>query len=689
MSIKERLSTTYLMYALTIFLSAFLLFVIQPIAGKYLLPYFGGSSSVWATSLLFFTGMLFVGYAYVYVLAMYDGRKQAIIHACVVAFALFLSIASLFSQTQVLAFVNDSPAIGVLFALFVMIGAPYFLLSTTGPLLQYWYGLTSDSEPYKLYALSNAGSLLALIGYIFLIEPFIPLSSEKGIWTVLFVAYTIVTLVITLKFLRNSSNVSRAQRMQAPAVHARTALMWVAYAAIPALLLLATTTTITQTVAPVPLLWIMPLMLYLGALILAFGGRGQSIYVPALVLVSLYFAYDYRGAGPFFVSYEVGANLALLFLGSLFFSAELYRSRPSVQRLPLFYLLISFGGMLGILLGSILAPVIFTDFWEFTLCMAIIAALAGWKLSEDFFPRILDAGNIRLIKIAFGLLSFGLFFNLMYTDTGAPFIASRNFYGAVKVRFQDQMTVLMHGSTIHGYQSRMKEWQHAPSGYYVPSSGFGRAMLYELSLRRGAGKDGDLRAGIVGLGTGSIAAYCRPGDTFVYYEIDPRIVQIARTNFSYLQNCDGIDVHMGDGRLSLEQELRDEQKGEYDILVLDAFTDDTIPVHLLTYQAFAMYASHLRSPQSIIAVHTSNRYLDLPPVVLKIALQLGFTGKIIRDSGSSSEMGTPSVWVLLVKDPKAFAAPVFTDAHLFLPPDVKQAPLWTDDYTSLLSVLRI
>ncbi|MDP3645786.1 MAG: fused MFS/spermidine synthase [bacterium] len=695
----------YLLYALTIFLSAFLLFVIQPIAGKYLLPWFGGSSSVWATSLLFFTGMLFVGYVYVYVLTQYGGRRQALIHGCVVAIAALATLSSMHTSLDWTIGSTASPSLNVLWALVGMIGAPYFLLSTTGPLLQYWYGLSSHreplgrssmGEPYKLYALSNAGSLLALIGYIFLIEPFIPLHLEESMWTVFFFVYAFMAFVISILLIRAPVHVfSPVEDASHTTITIRSVFSWILLAALPSFLLLATTTTITQTIAPVPLLWIVPLMIYLVTLILAFAGVGRSKFVPLLVLAAVYFAYSYTSIGSytmFNVSSRIIAYVLLLFFVGLFCHAELYRRRPAISNLPFFYLFLSFGGMVGIFVGSILTPLIFSDFWEFPLCMAIAAALATWALSEEFFPRIFDTANITFSKIIFTLVTGALFFNLIYSDAGNPFIASRNFYGAVKVRFHDETITLMHGTTVHGFQPRANAFQYMPNSYYVGSSGIGRAMLYEQRIRKGS----DFKAGILGLGTGSIAAYCRhgsigspqAGDTFVFYEIDPQMVTIAKSNFSYIQHCHGASIRMGDGRLLLEKERREGNLGTYDLLVADAFTDDTIPVHLITLEAVALYAAHLRTPQSIIAIHTSNRYLDLPPVILKIGAQLGFTAKIVLDDGSSSPIGSPSQWVLLAKDPKVFADTAFSGST-FAMPDMKRIPLWTDDYTSLLSVIRI
>lgn len=696
----SRWSGSYMLYASTIFLSAFLIFVIQPMVGKHLLPWFGGSSSVWATSLLFFTGMLFFGYMYVYVLTHYAGKRQGLIHAAVI---ITLSLASLFAlRTSLQWTVGDqgSPALNVLLALFTMIGAPYFLLSTTGPLLQYWWGLAhmataegraSDKEPYKLYALSNAGSLLALIGYVAVIEPNVALPDSETIWLLLFLSYAALALVVSVKALRMRLHYPSAAH-DAEHISWKKALTYSALAGIPSFVLVAGTTSITQTIAPVPLLWIVPLMLYLLTLIIAFEGWGRSIYVPLLTLVAAYTVYSYFSAGSYYMTYAIGFNLAFIFMAGLLCHTWLYRLRPHIARLPLFYLYVSFGGMLGVFLSSLVAPMVFDEFVEFPLSVALVAALAGYAMSLELFPRVLDESKVRLVKLAFAVVCAGLFFNYLYSDTGASYIVSRNFYGSAKVQFESATVSLIHGTTLHGYQMRDRATEFEPHGYYVRTSGVGRAIAHEQETR---GDEG-VRIGVLGLGTGGLSSHCRNpsstsgqvGDTFVFYEIDPRIQDIAKNYFSYLRHCKNVVIRLGDGRLVMENERRTGELGMYDLIAMDAFTDDTVPVHLITREALAMYAEHLRSPQSIIAIHTSNRYLDLPPMVLKTAASLGFTAKVVEDDGKSSPIGTSSQWVLLAMDPEVFKGKSFEGAEDFFVPNMARVPVWTDSYASLLSVYR-
>lgn len=694
MSLPEKTSTifsgSYILYAGTIFLSAFLLFVIQPVAGKHLLPYFGGSSSVWATSLLFFTAVLFLGYLYVYILTSFGGRRQGVIHVCVVGATALITIAvlstshSLFPSFDWTVGSTQAPSFNVLMALLLAIGAPYFLLSTTGPLLQFWWGMTGQTEVYKLYALSNAGSLLALLSYPFAIEPHMSLPREEGIWALLFLVFAFVSGIISVIYLRHRLMEVAAEIDVSSRTPFRVRLLWVALAALPSYMLVSTTTTLTQVVAPMPLLWVIPLALYLITFIIAFRGWGQSIFVPLLLLAAAFLAYIYTPAGYIDTIWRICSYVVVLFLSGLLCHARLYALRPALRELPFFYLLLSFGGMVGALAASLLAPAIFSNFWEFPFGLALSAALGGWMLSDAFFPRILNRDRILLTRIVFLCVVIVLFTNLVNHDEGTPAVASRNFYGPAQVRFHDEMTSLLSGGTLHGIQPTAREWRYVPTSYYVLGSGVGRAMLYEQDTR----KDEGVRVGILGLGTGSIASHCRAGDTFVFYEIDPRMEMLARTYFSYLSHCKGSEVRIGDGRLLLEAELRAGTSGGYDLLVMDAFSDDTVPVHLVTREAVALYATHLRGEESIIAIHVSNRYLDLSPVILRIAAELGFNAMVVRDSGESSPFGSRSKWVLLSRSVQTFSALVFANSDSWLP-DIRNAPVWTDDYTSLFSVVAL
>ncbi len=671
---------TSLVYPAAVFLGAFLLFVIQPIEGKQLLPLFGGSSSVWATSLAFFTSMLFFGYLYVYVLTRANAKKQVIVHSLVVVASL-----AFFVIPVVAFFTTGMPFLDVLLALLVSIGLPYFVLSTTGPLLQFWFAATQKKEPYKLYALSNAASLAALAAYPFIIEPLITLRNQHVLWAALFVVYAVLCLAAARGFLRTTQRATPHESVVAPAWKLR--VTWIAFAALPAFMLVAITTQLTQVITPMPLLWVVPLALYLVTFIVAFSGRVRLRYAPVFLLIAVAGAYYFEpplfggtswgDVTPRFVFY-----LLVLFLSGLTAHTLLYMSRPHPRHSPLFYLAIAFGGMLGCIAASIVAPLVFTDFVEFPLGLAACAALAVLVLSPHFFPR-LKSGMIALTKALAMLGVVILLMQYLSADTVAPAVSSRNFYGKASVVFMDDFTVLAHGSTIHGAQFTKPDLQRIPTMYYTPKSGVGRAFLFEQDTR----KKQPLRAGVVGLGTGALAAYCRAGDSFVFYEIDKDIDVLAKQYFSYLAHCTGSEVRLGDARIVLQSEGDTNRSGKYDILAVDAFSNDTIPAHLLTLEAFQLYASHLRSPQSIIAVHVSNRYLDLAPVVLRLAAELRFSAAIIRDPGDPNLRGVASQWVLLAADSSDFRSVVF--ANTDSAPPKNTAPVWTDDYSSILPVLRL
>ncbi len=672
----------YALSGLSVFLGAFLLFVVQPIAGKQLLPHFGGSSSTWTTSLVFFTTALFLGYLYVYVLTRFPRVHQSLIHIAVVGATILFTLVFSFSpdDAPVLLEQESMPIFSVLSALFLSIGMPYFLLATTGPLMQYWYG-TSGKKPYTLYALSNAASLLALLSYPFVIEPMISLRHQEEIWTILFIAYALVSVTAALTFRTRTTLSAIPDRLESPLFWER--LLWIALAALPSFALVATTTQITQAITSVPLLWIAPLALYLVTFIVAFRGWGRSVFVPLFFFVSACVAWWFTPASYYHIVPQILSYLALLFFCGLSCHALLYRMRPESGLSPLFYLHLSLGGALGALLSAVLAPLVFPDYWEFPLALALSGAFAMWILPTSFFPRIMKARHVLTAKILFAVLAATLFAQLIFADNGVPTIATRNFYGNAQVTFGEDSVSLIHGTTLHGAQFTDPANARLPTTYYTPGSGIGRAILFAEGDRGGKG----VRVGVIGLGTGSVAAYCRPGDTYTFYEIDARIETIARSYFSYLSRCKGADVRIGDGRLLLAAESLGGTPGAYDVLAVDAFSDDVIPVHLLTLHALEIYVAHLRAPESILAIHISNRYLDLGPVVFRLAAELGFNAMLVSDSGETGAGGTPSAWVVLSKDSDVLQSTVFANTNS-IPPGAS-ARVWTDDYSSLLPALNL
>jgi len=696
-----------------IFLGAFLAFAVQPMEGKALLPWFGGSSSVWATGLLFFTGVLFLGYLYVYLLARFAEGRQILIHRCVVALVLVASLLSLLLRRSFrpdLGWTLDGaipPHLAVLLSLFLSVGPPYFLLATTSPLLQYWWGRATSGEPYRLYSLSNIGSLLALLSYPILIEPRLSLNLQSAGWHILFVAYGALYLYATYlvpasqgggKAPNHRGIEGRGDRVaedqvqsgwksgegESPSTRGARLrpLTWIGYAALPAFLLVAVTTHITQVVAPVPLLWTMPLALYLVSFILAFRGVGRSSAPLLLLLLSTgLVVWAESGDRTAHAEVQLFAALLLLFSSGLAFHSRLYALRPTLSKLPLFYLLLSIGGVVGTLGASLLPPLLFPDLWEYPLGVALAVGAGGRLLTVTHMAARTPKALTLAGQVGWVLLAGYTFMEAISSSPANQLARSRNFYGTAMVSLEGDMVVLSHGKTRHGSQFADEERAPIPTAYYAPTSGVGRAAIHLQSREEG----GSVRFGLVGLGAGTLAAYCRPRDTFVFYEIDPRITAMARRYFTYLQMCPGVAVRHGDARILLEGEERAGALGGYDLLAIDAFSDDAIPVHLLTVEAFRLYLAHL-NPNGILAVHTSNIYIELAPVAIRIAEELGWSSLVVRDWTLSSPGAAGSDWVLLARNRETFLSPPFANVVPYLPGT--QAPLWTDTYSSILPLLR-
>lgn len=657
-------------YGVLIAAAAFLLFLIEPMMGKRILPYFGGSTSVWAGSLLFFTGMLCVGYAYAYLLTRYAGRWQGRAH---VAFALCSVVALASMQMPVVD--HSQPLLAVLLTLTRWIGVPFVFLASTGPLLQRWYAQTFG-EPYRLYALSNAASFAALFAYPFLVEPSFTLSVSLGVWRSGVVVFAL--LMLWLSYAQKYSSHTDVEIAHVP----RTiVLRWLGLATVPAVLLVTITTQLTQVIAPIPLLWTIPLAIYLFTFILAFSGYGHSGATSMLAIVAAAAAFGLTPAANPLIGLQMLAYLALLFAGSLRCHASLYALRPPAAQLPLFYLVLSFGGFVGTVLVAFLAPIVFNDYWEFPLAMAAVA-LVSISMSRRCHggPRY-----ERMLKViaSVGVLIAGTAFvaqdRLSNANMGIG-QRERNFYGVTTVVRMPVATALVHGRTLHGMEL-LGASSTEPTTYYTP-----RPTVPTRSAPFVARSYATARP-IPEVGTGSLAAYCKAGDSFVFYEIDARIERVARDDFGYLSGCAGVDVRIGDGRVTLSQEGSAAKRDSYDILAIDAFNSDSIPLHLLTREALNVYANSLADQASIIAFHISNRYLDLAPEVIRLAADGGFASMVIRDDGSHGMLGVPTTWVLLARDSRVFKPAAFAGSDSRPPKAADTA--WTDDYASVWTAVSL
>ncbi|WP_291993501.1 fused MFS/spermidine synthase [Candidatus Accumulibacter sp. ACC003] len=670
-----------LSFAITVFLSAFLLFQIQPIIAKMILPWFGGSSSVWSTCLVFFQAELLLGYLYVHLLhELLSPRRQNIVH-CVL---LILSAATLpvIANPAWRDAAFSSPTWNVLVVLAAAVGMPYLLLSTTGPLMQAWYARTFTSVmPYRLYALSNLASMIALLSYPVLVEPYFPVHDQAMAWSAAYVLF----IVACLASARLSwQGVPAEQRERTPARSETVprpplseCLLWIGLAMTASLLLLAMTRHLTQDVAPVPFLWVLPLSIYLLSFILCFDAP-RYYYRPGFLValpVAL-FAVDRVLDGGMDVPMLVTLMCLSLFVFCMVCHGELVRRRPAVRHLTLFYLMLSIGGALGGSFVGLLAPVIFNAYFELPIGLFLCAALVIVVLWRELQPRW------RVLLLA-ALLAYGYRLGgiaVAYVEDYR--LVQRNFYGQVRIAdvSDDELGVkrkMFHGRVNHGEQFLSPEYRRQPTAYYCHESGIGQA-LHSLA----GGKP--LHIGILGLGTGTLAAYGRAGDEMRMYEINDQVVDLARSEFSYLADSAATIVPvLGDGRLMLERE----PPQNFDVLAIDAFSGDSIPTHLLTLEAMRAYQRHMKS-DGLLALHITNRYLDLRPVVAAAAAELGMSALIFDfDPPDGDRFCRHSVWVLLASPERAAQLPEALRSAEKLTPRPGFTP-WTDSFSNLLGILQ-
>lgn len=699
--------------ALSLFLSSFLLFLVQPLIGKYILPWFGSSPAVWSASLLFFQVLLTGGYAYAYMLTGWLApRRQTWVHWFFLGVSVLpLLLGAIFWNAPVLPGPAwrpndvDYPIWDVIKVLLVAVGIPYFLLSTNSTLLQAWFSvLHPGHSPYRLYALSNLGSLLGLLCYPFLFEPLLSLPTQACWWTLGYGFYFLSACVLTWRYMRSAS-AAPAQAISAfpsippaemdpaaPRWHIR--LLWVLLPAISSLLLLATTNQITQEIAVIPFLWILPLMLYLLSFILCFEsdrwyGRGRFTLV--LFLAAAAYGLTLSGGALVELKIQITAYCLLFFVCCMICHGELARLRPPPRNLTSFYLTVSVGGALGGLFVNLAAPLLFTYYWELPVGLAL--CLAVYLVMTLFLPqnrrriatgRMAFAQAVALILVVFQVVRYGQAIEGDFQWLG------RNFYGVLRVKqfslskAGDQAYELMHGITLHGLQFIDPSKNTLPTSYYWEGSGVG------LSYTHHPNRDYGLKVGVIGLGVGTLAVYGRAGDTIRFYEINPLVAELAQGEggyFTYLQDSAAqIEIILGDGRLSLERDLEQSGSQGFDLLVLDAFNSDSVPIHLLTRQAFTLYLQHLK-PDGILAVHVSNRILDLEKVVYSMADEFGL--QMIPVLAGKDEPGlSTSRWDLLTTN-QVFLDDVVKLGYAARTDAAEQhMQIWTDDYSNLFQILR-
>ncbi|NBV77339.1 hypothetical protein EBR66_04210, partial [bacterium] len=653
-----------------VFLSSFLLFGFELLLGKRVLPYFGGVSSVWAMCLFFFTTLLCMGYWYVYILTTYSVHLQKRVHSV----AWCVSITLLLCAWWVGPVFIQRPLLGVPLTLTLWAGPVFFMLSTS-PLLQYWYR-QFHPEPYTLYAVSNGASICAVLLFPFVLEPFL------SITTLFWSGAAMLLVLVCLHIL-----IARSVREEAPAplltalpqVENKTKVLWVVLSALPAGLLSIITTQLTQELMPLPVLWTIPLVLYFLSFVLAFWGRASSPVPILLAVASIGATLLVTPVSSSTLPYAVVAYCALLFFSSLVFHGQVWRLRPQAAHLPLFYGWVSVGGMLGTGIAAFVPPLLFSEYLEVPLTVfATLYAILSITLFRVWGrTRLWTQGAAALLCV------FGCAYVISITGvrTAGSDVAAermRNFYGVKTVYTYPSLRGLTNGSTLHGSQFRDEIKSTLPTAYYTASSGVGRAF----AAQRERQEKGALSVGVVGLGVGTLAAYCEKSDSFDFYEIDPQVIRVAHDHFSYLKQCAHVEIVEGDARVLLSQ--RGVGNRSYDILAIDAFSDDFVPIHLLTLEALRLYEQYLKDEQSILAVHVSSKYVDLAPVVLRAAAEIGFSAMKVSDPGNA-ESAVPSTWVLLTKDSKVFSGKAF--AYASAPPPEPIPVAWTDDFASVVPQL--
>jgi hypothetical protein len=669
------------LYAATILLSAFLLFLVQPIIAKQILAWFGGSAAVWTTCLVFFQFLLVFGYAYAdWTTRRLKAHHQAVLHA--VLLAVSLAALPIVPDASWKPLGDEDPWWRIIGLLAATIGLPYFLLSTTGPLVQAWFARTFPSGTvYRLFALSNFGSLLALIAYPFAVEPWVTTRAQSYGWSAAYALFAVLCAAAAY-YSSRAANAKAAATADA-AVHEgmppRPAdyVLWLLFAGMGSFMLLAVTNHITQDVASVPFLWILPLTLYLVTFILCFDGRGwyhrRLFLAPLIVVIGAMTWGLHMTRGVMEITQAVPLFSAGLFVSCMFFHGELAHMKPAPRYLTRFYLMVSLGGALGGLAVGLVAPRVFPAFYEFGASMVVTLLLAAYvvRASVRWLPAM------ALVGAAFAGYHV---FQYLHDLTEDARVLTRSFYGTLKVRDTGPATEalavrrLTHGVIMHGEQFLEPARSRIATTYYGPTSGIGR-LLTALS-------DRPVRAGIVGLGAGTLAAYGKQGDVYRFYEINPQVIHIAQTQFTFLPGSPGkIDTVLGDARLNMEREAPQ----HYDVMVIDAFSSDSIPVHLITSEALGVYLRHL-NPEGVIAFHVTNRFLRLAPVVEQLAQAHGLRAELVSDETDDGELSRTD-WVLVSRSRALLDNRLIAQAATAIEPIPGLRP-WTDDYNNLFRILK-
>jgi SAM-dependent methyltransferase len=668
--------------ACTIFVSAFLLFALEPLIARQILPWFGGSAAVWSTCLVFYQTALLLGYWYARLVMepvrgkTLNARWQPFVHVALLALSLLalpIGIAAAPRATQ-----TEHPAFSILLLLTRSIGLPFIVLSATTPLLQAWLARSGSPNPYRMFALSNFASLAALLLYPTVIEPLLDTPSQRIAWSAL---YGVFVLLCAFVALRSGGKAQTASALDERAPAARSSLgveiLWFLLPACSSTLLLAVTNHLDENVAAVPLLWVLPLSAYLLSFICAFGfrkyNRGLWLRVVAFALgIMGYATYDINTVEP--IQINLPLFLAALFICCFFCHAELKRLRPPAEALTRFYLLIAAGGAAGAVFVGLIAPEVFSGIYELPLSFLFLAVLAialiwttrSWPMRTLWAGTALCMGAVLISDVQ------------GYTQHTLSVV--RNFYGTLRVEQTphagpQQQRILFHGTVEHGAQFLELPARRRATTYYGPDSGIGIVLRECVPSPR--------RVAVVGLGAGTLAAYGRAGDDFTFYEINPQVIDIARSLFFYLrESAARTNIKLGDARLTLQAE----HGPLYDVLALDAFSGDAIPVHLLTREAMRLYLARLR-PGGVLAFHTSNNFLELAPVVKQLADEAGLRTVLVHSHPDADSALLASDWLIATRNGALLENPAL---RLHAQPVAGRTGLrpWTDNYNNLWQIFK-
>ena len=680
-----------LWFAATTLIGAFLVFQVQPIISKCVLPWFGGTPAVWTTCMLFFQVLLFGGYLYAHILrTFFRPAIQGTIHLVLLASAALCLPIEPSDAWKPMG--DESPILYLLWMLAVHVGLPYFVLSSTGPLVQAWLSYRDDSDRvYRLYALSNVGSLVALLSYPFLVEPVLSVTNQSAVWSLMFCLFVLVQGAVAVGLFRvkpktvASEENTKSNEPGNTVVGWGTRGMWIGLPALASTMLLVVTNHVCQDVAVIPFLWVLPLSLYLISFIVCFDSpqwyKPKWIAAITLVMIGLIQTRDLLPGSVQLIA-EASGYMVMLLGVCLLCHGEVARVKPHARLLTQYYAMLSAGGAIGGLIVAVFCPLVLNNYLELPFSLSIVTALTfllffackSWSETTYDWSAAKRLGLGALIVMLAPAITW-------FIPSEEKVVASeRNFFGVLRVKQDDSCVTLVHGTTIHGMQ-RLGEGADQPTTYFGYESGIGRAITAMQETHP------SLRIGIVGLGCGVLASYGRETDQYDMIEINPAVLDIANEHFTFMSKCPSeIRHHLGDGRLVLERM----EDAKFDVLILDAFSSDAIPAHLLTREAIALYKARL-AEGGVLAVHVSNNHLDLVPLVHNLAQDANLCSRVVRARGNRKDRTNFSSWLLITGDEghELWKHESLVKALPATKEELKDAPLWTDQQHNLVSVLRL